>query len=241
MLLKRSLQRELDSFFKSISGSDFSIREVTKSALSQARAKLKPYAFIRLNEVVVDTFYAEAEFNVWKGHRVLAVDGSGLQLPHHRTVKEAFGEYVLNRYSESPRSMALVSMLYDTLNQLTLDAQIESYSCSESTLLRKHFSKLMEGDLLLLDRGYPSVRLLYELQQKRVHFCMRMKESWWKEVGAFCESKLFVRLGRKVKRKIRRKNPCYSFRFALWKIEVEILPLSLKQVNYGKKVTYRVI
>jgi hypothetical protein len=80
MLLKRSLQRELDSFFKSISSSEFSIREVTKGALSQARAKLNPYAFIRLNEVAVDTFYQEAEFNVWQGHRVLAVDGTRLLL-----------------------------------------------------------------------------------------------------------------------------------------------------------------
>jgi hypothetical protein len=163
MLLKRSLQRELDSFFKSISGSEFSIREVTKGALSQARAKLNPYAFIRLNGVAVDTFYQEAEFNVWQGHRVLAVDGTRLLLPDHPTVEKAFGIYPTGRNGDAPRSMAIASMLYDTLNQLTLDARIESYSQSEGSLLRQHFSKLMEHDLLLLDRGYPSISLMYEL------------------------------------------------------------------------------
>ncbi|MDR1402920.1 MAG: hypothetical protein LBJ60_04355 [Tannerellaceae bacterium] len=51
MLLKRSLQREPDSFFNAVSGAGFSIREATKGALSQARSRFKPYAFIRLNEL----------------------------------------------------------------------------------------------------------------------------------------------------------------------------------------------
>jgi hypothetical protein len=48
---KSSIQRELDSFYKAISRSDFKIREVTKGAFTQARAKLNPWAFLRLNEV----------------------------------------------------------------------------------------------------------------------------------------------------------------------------------------------
>jgi hypothetical protein len=39
---KSSIQRELDSFFKAISKSDFKIREVTKGAFTQAGAKLNP-------------------------------------------------------------------------------------------------------------------------------------------------------------------------------------------------------
>jgi len=54
-----SIQRDLDRFFKSMDKSDFSIREVTKGAFTQARAKLNPWAFKRLNEVAVNTFYEE--------------------------------------------------------------------------------------------------------------------------------------------------------------------------------------
>lgn len=50
---KSSIQRELHSFFKAISKSDFKIREATKGAFSQARAKLNPWAFQRLNEVAI--------------------------------------------------------------------------------------------------------------------------------------------------------------------------------------------
>ena len=49
-----SIQRDLDRFFKSMNNADFNIREVTKSAFSQARQKLNPWAFKRLNEVTVN-------------------------------------------------------------------------------------------------------------------------------------------------------------------------------------------
>ena len=62
IIFKSSIQRELDRFFKIVNQSDFNIREVTKGALSQARAKLKPLAFKRLNEVACNTFYTEAAF-----------------------------------------------------------------------------------------------------------------------------------------------------------------------------------
>ena len=73
---KSSVQRELDSFFKAISGSDFKIRGVTKGAFTQARAKLNHWAFQRLNEVAFNTFYDGAEYYVWHDMRTLAIDGT---------------------------------------------------------------------------------------------------------------------------------------------------------------------
>lgn len=65
IMFKSSIQREQDRFFKSVSQSDYNIREVlTKGAFPQARAKLNPCAFKRLNEVTVDTFYQGAEYYV---------------------------------------------------------------------------------------------------------------------------------------------------------------------------------
>ena len=68
--------------------SDFSIREVTKGAFTQARAKLNPWAFMRLNEVAVNTFYEQNEVYTWHGMRTLSVDGTRLVLPNHPSVKE---------------------------------------------------------------------------------------------------------------------------------------------------------
>jgi len=194
MSLNRAIQRELDSFFKKIDSSDYTIREATKGAFSQARSKMNEWGFIRLNEIAVDTFYNESEYYTWNHHRLLAVDGTRIMLPNHPTIKEEFGECSFGPKADSKRSMAIGSMLYDVLNQITIDAQLAPYKNtsnkrgSERVLLDKHMSKLKQGDLLLLDRGYPSFALFFQLKAQNIEFCVRMKSSWWKEVRKFRES-----------------------------------------------------
>lgn len=185
---KSSIQRELDRFYKEVSQSDFNIREATKGAFTQARAKLKPWAFQRLNEVAVDTFYDEAEYYVWHQMRLLAVDGTRLVLPNHPSVVEEFGIHQFGPKADSPRSLAMASLLYDPLNLLTIDSQIEPYASSEGDLLMKHLDKVNAGDMLLLDRGYPSFWLLFLLKAKGIEFCVRLKEDWWLKVKDFTES-----------------------------------------------------
>lgn len=186
--LKSSLQRELDFFYRETTQSEFNIRRVTKGAFSQARAKLNPSAFVEMTDNVVNTFYNQAPYKLWKDLRLLAVDGSRLILPNHPSVVKEFGVHSMGQNADQPRSMAIVSMLYDVLNLITIDAQIAPYSSSESEQLYKHLNKVKEGDLLLLDRGYPSISLFFLLTARKIHFCARMKEDWWIEVKKFTES-----------------------------------------------------
>lgn len=186
--VKSSLQRELDSFYKEATGSEFNIRAATKSAFTKSRAKLKHEAFIELNDNVNQTFYNEAPYLVWNQMRLLSVDGSRLMLPNHRTIKEEFGEHSFGPNADSKRSLALASFLYDSLNLLTLDARIAAYCSNERDLLCQHLEKVKAGDLLLLDRGYPSIALLFLLKAKGIEFCVRMKEDWWLSVKEFMDS-----------------------------------------------------
>ena len=188
MSFKTALQRDLDRFYKALFNSDFNIREVTKGALTQARSKLNPWAFKRLNEVAVEGFYREASYYIWYGMRVLAVDGTRLMLPRHKTVTEEFGVHGFGPKADSARSMAMGSMLYDVLNHLTLDAEIAPYSASERDLLMLHLDKVNKGDMLLLDRGYPCFWLLFLLSARGIEFCVRLKDNWWLQVKDFSES-----------------------------------------------------
>lgn len=183
-----SIQRDLDRFFKSMENSDFSIRRVTKSAFTQARSKLDPWAFRRLNDIAVNTFYSENEVYTWYGMRTLSVDGSRLVLPNHQSVREEFGVHKFGPKADSEKSLALCSMLYDVLNLVNIDAQIAPFTASERELLYLHMEKLMPNDLLLLDRGYPSIALFFLLMAKGVEFCVRMKENWWLEINNFSKS-----------------------------------------------------
>jgi len=185
---KSSIQRELDRFFKALDQSDFNIREVTKGAFTQARAKLNPWAFGRLNEVAVNSFYDGAQYYGWYGMRTLAVDGTRLVLPNHPSVVEEFGVHQFGPKADSPRSLAMGSMLYDVFSQITLDARLAPYASSERDLLMEHLDKVESGDLLLLDRGYPCFWLLFLLKAKEIEFCVRLKENWWLKVKDFTDS-----------------------------------------------------
>lgn len=79
-------------------------------------------------------------------------------------------------------------MLYDVLNMVTIDSQIAPYVSSERDLLMQHLDHVKSGDLLLLDRGYPSFWLLFLLKAKGIEFCVRLKDDWWLKVKEFTES-----------------------------------------------------
>ncbi len=187
--MSSSIQRELNRFLSKINNSDYNIQTVTKGALTQARAKLKPEAFRELCHAAIEEFYDGAPYTEWKGHRLLAVDGSSIHLPSHSTVKKTFGEYGAGSKADKPCSMARISVCYDVLNLVTLDARIDHWAESEPVLLKDHLStvRFKKGDLLLLDRGYPSISIMYELQQRGVDFCIRMRDDWWNEVKAFVQ------------------------------------------------------
>jgi Transposase DDE domain len=178
-----SLQRELNGFYAKILDKDFSIQKVTKGALSQARAKLIPEAFLDLNQEGCRTFYENAPYLQWGPHRVLGGDGSVLVLPDHKTIREEFGVHKMGPNIDSERCMARVSVVYDVLNLLTVDTLVDKYTASEQGLLQQHLSrvKFLEGDLLLLDRAYPSLALMFALQQRKIEFCIRLKAGRWKD------------------------------------------------------------
>ena len=185
MATKRAIQRELDEFYRAISSGDFSIRAVSKSAFSQARKSLDPEVFTELSQTLHDSFYGEQAYLTFDNMRMLAIDGSRLNLPRHKSTLEAFGEVGYGPNADVQRIQAQCSFLYDVLNLTVLDAQIEPLSVGEKTLAYKHLEKVRQVDFLLMDRGYPSIRLFFELVSKGVQFCVRMNEHWWRTVKEF--------------------------------------------------------
>lgn len=118
----------------------------------------------------------------------MAIDGSTAVLPKHQSVIAKFGTTNFGPYADSPRSVARTSILYDVLNLTAIDAQIDTYDTSERVLAHKHFEFTNRNtDLILFDRGYPSLPMMFEMQQKGIHFLIRMRENWWTEVRQMIE------------------------------------------------------
>jgi len=182
--LKGSLQDELDRFFRVHSPSRLFQRVVTGAALSKARKKLKASAFIELNEKSMETFYEEFPLqNRWHGFRLLAVDGSKVELPSDPEVEKKFG-----LHKTSGRPMGLLSTLYDLNNRLWLHAELVPTSIGERELALEHLKNTRRDDLLIYDRGYPAFWFFSLHKQAERNFCIRLQRGLFAETDAFFTS-----------------------------------------------------
>lgn len=185
-LLKRALQDELDEFFKVLTVADFAVRLVSKSAFCQARQKLKYEAFIELNQTQVTYFYEHLEPARWYGFRLVAVDGSMGDLPNTADLGAHFGVWHPAAGGECPK--ARLSQMFDVLNRVTIEALIAPKRVDEREAAAQHFAQLKQGDLVLLDRGYPAFWLFALILSKNAQFCVRFNCTGWKVVEAFLAS-----------------------------------------------------
>jgi Transposase DDE domain len=148
---------------------------VTASAYSQARYKLKHTAFIELNQAaIVETVYGDNDYLKFWNFRILAVDGSKIALPDNQEVRDEFGTMTWkNAGIEGERPYALASVLYDVLNRIAIDATLGKATDYEVDLAIAHLAHTQEGDLLTMDRNYPSYRMLAEIFQHKRDFVIR--------------------------------------------------------------------
>ena len=177
-LVKRALQDELDAFFNLETGAAVAAQVVTKSAFCQARLKLKAEAFVELHQVQVAYFYAQGTPPTWYGFRLLAVDGSTLQLPATPAIVAQFGPW-------GTRPLARVSQLFDVLSKVTVEAQLGVITRGEREYAAGHLAQTGPGDLILLDRGYPAFWLFSLIRVRQADFCARMPGGLWRVVDAF--------------------------------------------------------
>lgn len=173
---RAGVQTELDRFFKSINTST-SVKTITKSAFTQSRRKLSPLAFVELSKSHLELFKREAPFQKnWKGKRVVAIDGSFLNLPHSKELAYEFGG-TKNQYSDIVG--AKCSFAYDVCNELVLDSAISRRGRSEKELAVEHLSHLNPvTDILVFDRGYAGLWLIALLEKLGFEYCFRLSTSW---------------------------------------------------------------
>lgn len=182
---KSSCQQELDKFFK---GSDATY---SKGALSQHRLKLKPEVFSHLNTLQVQYYYQNASgIKRWKGHRLIAIDGSTIQLPYSKDLVKNFGHFETKTENGRKVVMARISQAYDSLNEISVDAQIDHYRTSELELFSRHLQTLEKNDLIIADRGYSAYWIMALVLEQQKHFLIRVKANRWNLAKEFLNSSL---------------------------------------------------
>ena len=158
--------------------------EYSKQAFSKGRHRIKPEAFKSLMETAAQGFYEDGIFNTFDGYLLLSVDGSDYNLPNSSNLLECFGSEPFKNHTQV---QAQTSCLYDVLNGIVLEAEIEPYNANERTLGATHLknfrSKTDAKAIVLMDRGYPSFDLMYDIEKLKINYLMRCnKDNFLREI-----------------------------------------------------------
>jgi hypothetical protein len=168
----KSLQLSMNSLLPKLGRTQMT---VDKSAYSKARRKFKHTAFIELNErAVVDVMYGDGDYGTWKGHRILAVDGSKVMLSTNDETVEEFGTLPYHTpYGVGEHCYAVASVLYDVLNRVAVHSLLEPAHSYEVDLAVKHLKHTQDKDLVIYDRGYCSYLMMAQTISSGSDFLIR--------------------------------------------------------------------
>jgi hypothetical protein len=162
-------------------------RPVSAAAFCNARKRLCSSAVRQLLRDASDEFdRVHGQRHRLKGRRVLAVDGCKMPLQRAPELWREFGGP-----SEGFTPQMTVSVLFDVIAKAPLDATIAPYASDERVQLGNLLASTREGDLIVIDRGYPSYVVIDLLMEYGLDFVVRVQVA-----GGFSAVDEFVRSGK---------------------------------------------
>lgn len=148
-------------------------KSISAPAFCTARRKISPDLLRQLLQLVREEFHKEFDAESrWQGRRVFAVDGVKINLQRHPDLETAFG---VPDGAHCPQ--VLTSMLFDVCAKIPVDLLVSSHASCERQHLLAMLSHIDAGDILVLDRGYPSHEVFQVLRQRDVDFLIRVPSS----------------------------------------------------------------
>lgn len=149
----------------------------SKSAISQARTRLGGDVMHRLARRVLRPLAPADMRCAWFGpYRVMAIDGTCLDVPDERANAQHFGYPGASRGSSAFPQLRMVAVA-ECGTHAICDAQVGPYSQGEQTLAAPLLQRLQPDQLLLADRGFYSCTLWRQASASGARLLWRVKSS----------------------------------------------------------------
>jgi hypothetical protein len=146
---------------------------LSEEAFVQARGKAPACYWMTLILVLGEKFRAQhAALLNWGGHRLLALDGTSLRLNNWKALKEHFGTAANGGQGRS--TQARMVMLTFPLVRMPWKYRLCPLKCSEKTCAAELLKELACGDLVLMDRGFWSYGLFWQIAAQQAFFAIRL-------------------------------------------------------------------
>ena len=170
----QTLSLELDEFTEKMG-----TEKLTKQAYSKQRQNLSPEIFKHLNNCYVNKIYEEIELEKFKDYIVLSVDGSDIELPNSKELKQYYG-ICQGQKGSVGRVRAKALGVYDSLNRIMIKTTMDPYNKSEKDQFIDLLDELIEymGNkkyLIVFDRCYFGVAFINKLNEKGIKYLIRQR------------------------------------------------------------------
>jgi hypothetical protein len=155
------------------------LTEVTEEAFVQARQRMPWEYWIALIVIVADRFARQhADCLCWKQFRLLALDGTTINLPQDRRLADHFGT-ARNGTKKKVRRIpqARLAMLQFPLTRVPFRFALGPLATGERTMASPLLNHLAANDLLLMDRGFWSFGMFWDIQRRGAFFGIRLVAS----------------------------------------------------------------
>jgi hypothetical protein len=147
---------------------------VSEEAFVQARQRMPMDFWLWLILLLAQQFQTHhPEAVQWKGFRLLALDGTEIALPHWKTLAAAFGTSRNGRRRRRPQ--ARMVMLAFPQCRLPWRYELTPRSCHEQTIAMRLLEHVEPRDLVLMDRGFWSFGLFWQIQRRQAFFGIRLR------------------------------------------------------------------
>ena len=153
---------------------DFEDVPASVSALVQQRSKILPKALEYLFREFTDRCQKP---KLYKGYRLLAVDGSDLQFTANPNDPLSYFPGV---NGQKPYSFLHLNALYDLNSGLYLDAVVQKRRAThENAALVEMInrSNIQDSAIVIADRNYESYNTLEHIRKKGLHYLIRLREA----------------------------------------------------------------
>ena len=160
---------------------------VSKQAFSKARYQISYTGFQALNHTLLTELYTDNNEGIWKGYRILGLDGSTIRLPESKELEKSFGRWDrgVDRNENCP-IIGRISQVVELTTGVIVDAELAPPEFGEETLADEQiervcdlFSEIGQGKLLFVfDRGYPSIALIQQLISAKSDFTFRLPRNF---------------------------------------------------------------
>jgi hypothetical protein len=146
---------------------------VTEEAFAQARKRLPTQLWVALILLLGQCFEREhGQLLRWKKYRLLAIDGTTINLPGHRQLAWHFGK--ASNQQAGRTVQARMVMLQFPLTRIPWRYTLASRSEGEITLAGPLLDQLQRDDLVLMDRGYFCYGLFWRVHNRGAYFAIRL-------------------------------------------------------------------